>query len=79
MGHGIKMWVGTGLDEERVELFLDRRPTDFRLGAGLGHWAEDGQPILRTQAKLAFPKLPRHGDREVFEYSIFGDEGKRLA
>ena len=70
------------MDEERVELFFDRQPTDFCLGSlgpGLGHWGELGQPIMRTQAKLAFDLLPRHGNREVIEYSIFGGKGRRLA
>lgn len=78
---GLRVWVGTGLSDDLVELFFDRRPTDFCLGSlgiGLGHWGDLGQPLLRTEAKRAFDLLPRHGNREVIEYSIFGGKGRRL-
>lgn len=78
----MKLWVGTGIIEEQVDVFLFDRPGPDKWfhflesrRPGEGYWGvmEYNMVMDRADAEREFVTMPTHGTNELIEYEISGN------
>ena len=77
----MKVWVGTGVVADEVEIFFLDKPEQWAGYGDLGHgwWRGHGNVMAvgREEASKEFMTLPTHGTRELIEFEISGN-GRRV-